>query len=400
MAAVCNSSYVSAASTDPVTARMPSYQRAQVIAWYDYVKSELPDVFFVQNDDRIYPLNFAGQPFPGSATRAPTTMPTATTSCRWGIRSSTAYSVRSGTGYARRQRDLSNPARRTGHLRRIVPVAAGHLQEPRLSARRATTAIDNNGNGLIDESAEGALGHAAQATVQVKLAEPHAHHGPVRDALRHPGRGQWAPGLGLQPRRLHRPEVQDTDGDGLPEFVDAWGQPLQFFRWPLLYHSDLQRGQVILTTRRREHMGPRASVSSVNSATTAVTRGSVFQEREQDPLDPNQQLTAPAWWLERRRTGSCGERHCTVRSAQPGPRRRMPAAASRRSSTSSTGSPSRSRHGGGAGFTGTAAASFADRRASYSKFLIVSGGPDKQPGVFLYSDAAMASAWRDNAAAA
>ena len=40
-------------------------------------------------------------------------------------------------------------------------------------------------------------------------------------------------------------EVKDTDGDGLPEFVDAWGQPLQFFRWPLLYHSDTQRGQVI-----------------------------------------------------------------------------------------------------------------------------------------------------------
>ena len=54
-----------------------------------------------------------------------------------------------------------------------------------------------------------------------------------------------AAGLGLQPRRFHRQEVQDTDGDGLPEFVDAWGQPLQFFRWPLLYHSDIQRGQVI-----------------------------------------------------------------------------------------------------------------------------------------------------------
>ena len=38
-------------------------------------------------------------------------------------------------------------------------------------------------------------------------------------------------------------EVRDTDGDGLPEFVDAWGQPLQFYRWPTLYHSDLQRGQ-------------------------------------------------------------------------------------------------------------------------------------------------------------
>ena len=40
-------------------------------------------------------------------------------------------------------------------------------------------------------------------------------------------------------------EVKDTDGDGLPEFVDAWGQPLQFFRWPLLYHTDTQQGQVI-----------------------------------------------------------------------------------------------------------------------------------------------------------
>ena len=27
-------------------------------------------------------------------------------------------------------------------------------------------------------------------------------------------------------------EVADTDGDGLPEFVDGWGQPLRFYRWP------------------------------------------------------------------------------------------------------------------------------------------------------------------------
>jgi prepilin-type N-terminal cleavage/methylation domain-containing protein len=27
-------------------------------------------------------------------------------------------------------------------------------------------------------------------------------------------------------------EVMDTDGDGLLEFVDAWGQPLRFYRWP------------------------------------------------------------------------------------------------------------------------------------------------------------------------
>ena len=51
-------------------------------------------------------------------------------------------------------------------------------------------------------------------------------------------------------------EVQDTDGDGLPEFVDAWGKPLQFFRWPMLYHSDIQRGQVI-TPDQRELLDPR-----------------------------------------------------------------------------------------------------------------------------------------------
>lgn len=27
-------------------------------------------------------------------------------------------------------------------------------------------------------------------------------------------------------------EVADTDGDGLPEFVDGWGKPLRFYRWP------------------------------------------------------------------------------------------------------------------------------------------------------------------------
>lgn len=27
-------------------------------------------------------------------------------------------------------------------------------------------------------------------------------------------------------------EVRDTDGDGLKEFVDSWGHPLRFYRWP------------------------------------------------------------------------------------------------------------------------------------------------------------------------
>lgn len=27
-------------------------------------------------------------------------------------------------------------------------------------------------------------------------------------------------------------EIADTDGDGMPEFIDAWGNPLRFYRWP------------------------------------------------------------------------------------------------------------------------------------------------------------------------
>ncbi|MBL8809410.1 MAG: type II secretion system protein [Planctomycetaceae bacterium] len=32
--------------------------------------------------------------------------------------------------------------------------------------------------------------------------------------------------------RFNEREIADTDEDGLPEFIDAWGQPLRFYRWP------------------------------------------------------------------------------------------------------------------------------------------------------------------------
>ncbi len=35
-------------------------------------------------------------------------------------------------------------------------------------------------------------------------------------------------------------EVADTDEDGLPEFVDKWGNPIQFFLWPTHYSSPAQ----------------------------------------------------------------------------------------------------------------------------------------------------------------
>jgi prepilin-type N-terminal cleavage/methylation domain-containing protein len=36
----------------------------------------------------------------------------------------------------------------------------------------------------------------------------------------------------VDPAEYKSSEVADTDGDGLLEFVDAWGKPLRFYRWP------------------------------------------------------------------------------------------------------------------------------------------------------------------------
>ena len=43
--------------------------------------------------------------------------------------------------------------------------------------------------------------------------------------------------------------------------------------------------------------------------------GAVFQERERDPLDPNQQLTAPQWWSQ---TGVRGQLAANNSRRSPG----------------------------------------------------------------------------------
>jgi prepilin-type N-terminal cleavage/methylation domain-containing protein len=35
-------------------------------------------------------------------------------------------------------------------------------------------------------------------------------------------------------------EVRDTDGNGLPEFVDGWNRPIAFRRWPIGFNSPMQ----------------------------------------------------------------------------------------------------------------------------------------------------------------
>jgi hypothetical protein len=236
-------------------------------------------------------------------------------------------------------------------------------------------------NGLVDEWAEG-IGsdplvpnpdsNVAGSTIQLstlilgRLAN-HKHataRSEMLYALLIEGRGPL--GSVFDRDDFTDKEVQDTDGDGLPEFVDAWGQPLQFYRWPLLYHSNLQIGQAI-------------SASGGNSWTLDTPYQTVFQQREQNPLDTNQQLVAPAWW------GSYNDSFSLALSPAPPP---VPAGVSGgvqafeyffHRLTEPHPSP------GGPNYWDRSTA-YGARRAFYSKFLIVSPGLDQQLGIFHYSD--------------
>lgn len=46
----------------------------------------------------------------------------------------------------------------------------------------------------------------------------------------------FACGDGEAADQFSEQDIADTDGDGAPEFVDGWGQPIQFVRWPAGYN--------------------------------------------------------------------------------------------------------------------------------------------------------------------
>jgi type II secretory pathway pseudopilin PulG len=381
LAAVWNTNYVSAPSltfNGVLNPQITQTQRAQVFAWYDYLKSELPDVFFLNTTDTNYPINFAGVTFPGTANPA-----MGTNSGYAGAMLPLGNSLINNPPSAMGDGNVTFPSlgfMGSGINGASYPIAAGIYKN--LGVLEAGyDAVDNNGNNLVDEQHEGST--TGFSTV---LLGNHTHNTARSEmlyAILVEGQGPW--GTVFNKDDFTDREVQDTDGDGLPEFVDAWGQPLQFFRWPVLYHSDLQRGQVILPDPVQPNVWNLVPPYQDIDSTSAAQNGfrAIMDERDRDPLDQNQQLTAPQWWSQ---TGIAGQ------------------IAANNNMTLFTG-PATTTLGASGGVeafeqffhrlsepvpSGTGP-SFWDRggyprRAFYSKFLILSGGPDKQPGVFLYAD--------------
>jgi prepilin-type N-terminal cleavage/methylation domain-containing protein len=358
-----------AAFTQPTA----SQQRAQVIAQFDMMKAELPDVFFVQiipntfaPGTNLYPLNFAAQPYPGTPVAsspllnfvlplgnsvfnnspnsfgdAPLILPTNFNPAGTGI-----Y----GASYAAA----------AGVYKNLGYVATGYDQ------------VDNDADGFVDEWDEGVnAGNFAQVTAN--LQRHMNNHATARSemlfALLVEGQGPLGSVFNID--EFTDREVRDTDGDGLPEFVDSWGQPLQFYRWPIYYRSDLQRG---INPQGYDGVDNNNNGQVDEEAEGYVYQGP-FEPRQLDPLDPNQLLVAPAWWsnVSNNTFPSFGFAAPTL-----GPRSTLAVAFENYFHSLVE---MEAANGSAPGFLWDRGVNFYGRRAYYSKFLIASSGPDRALGI-------------------
>jgi len=334
------------------TNRIDSNQRAQVIAKYDYMRAELPDVFLVDTSDANYKINFGALAFSPTGGSL--------------LGNSFDYNLPLGGGFPNPASPFDVPPV-TGMKGASFAAAAAIYKQLGFSAKGLDGA-DNDGDTLIDEWDEGtgSLSAADTALITSRLAS-HTHktaRAEMLYAILVEGTGPL--GSVFNRDDFNEQEVRDTDGDGLMEFVDAYGEPLQFFRWPIMFHSETQKGfpdlaKISLDLARSAPIGPYSTA---------------FESREQDPLDPNQTLQAPGWWG-------------TFNSAYPwvSPRATFgamfhtvvdPLAASGSTTGVSSSDVTINTYWDR---STDATKGYYSRRAYYSKFLVLSGGPDKRPGV-------------------
>ena len=363
-----------------------------MIAWYDFIKSEMPDVFVVQGpplsysnpQSNNYPLNFAANPYPGTpidASNLGNYMLPLGNSVAEPLNPPTGYPPGYGAG------NYSNTVG-TGIYGASYNAAAG-IYKNLGYLPAGYDGVDNNNNGLIDDSAEGVSPPRPTPQTKPRLTWSMATSPTTcttrrgrRRCTRSSSRGlaRWARSSAAttSPRTRSRTPTATA----CPEFVDAWGQPLQFFRWPILYHTDTQKGQVIDFWDFTQT----PPASSANEQLNPPYR-TVFELREQDPLDPNQQLVAPSWWSGR--LGGNSNSPFVNISGGGWPATTAGTVASGgvvafeyffHRLTEPFG------HTGASVYYWDRGSIVPYRRAFYSRPLILSGGPDLQPGIFLYPD--------------
>ncbi len=261
--------------------------RAKAIAMTDYLRAEMPD-FFVVNDAGVigtYPVNFGGMPqtmlgqvapIATNAAVAPYVLPIGTA---YAFNGSNSF----GSYYPPNPNNPADPVNQTYNQSYNVSgtgvfgasySAASGIYKQLGYAPAGYDGVDNNGNGLVDEMSEGIPIAADRTNLIARLQQ---NHNPktARSAMLYAllVEGQGPLGAAFSRDDFTDREVADTDDDGLLEFVDSWGEPLQFYRWPMWYTSDNQRGWAEYPTD------------------TWVTR-------DRNPVDPSSSLVGLEWWLD------------------------------------------------------------------------------------------------------
>jgi prepilin-type N-terminal cleavage/methylation domain-containing protein len=369
--------------------------RAEVIARLDQIKREMPDVFYIQtpspgNND--YVVNFAGLPFPAPSNGFGTPQSPFAYILPLGNRSGPGFTPSPNppppAGYTATDLDPDGDGNPNIGPGAFVGVAAGSFGDPTAvpqtafggvpddgiygasySARAALQKLmgatvwgsdtaDNDGDGFVDEYDEcvsDTNGASATAAAAISTFIANHSHETARAEMLYALLVEGSGPLGnvFSAGDFKDTEVQDTDGDGVPEFVDGWGKPLQFYRWPIWHPAvDLQLGS-----------GPY----------TAVT-----QVRETFPLDPGKQLVAPAWFGNN--AGSPGTVSLNAQIVHS----YFVSAIDPNWTSSPGGVPP---YGSFWDITGAYA-----RRSFACKFLVLSAGPDRQFGVYQIDNGAILAA--------
>lgn len=389
---------------------LESDTRAQVIAQVDLIKAEMPDVFFVQvglpiasSATDVYPFNFAGRAYTLPATPAVVGPLAGVAPYILPMGNSMLWDPNNGSfGGADPTQNSSNwkPAG-TGIYGASYVAAAGLLKNlgalpidrlpsgnpPQPLYPTGYDGVDNNGNGLVDELEEGlidpttgSINPVVLESVNFALAN-HSHktaRAEMLYALLVEGRGPF--GSMFTTSDFAPNEIGDTDGDGLPEFLDPYGEPIQFFRWPSHFASEFQRGA----------FAPQAFDGIDNNGNGAIDiYGNDWIEstsypnrsipRDANPLDPSGLLVGPSWWANN--TGGAAtpsqravffqERYFGLVDPLAG--RTIPA-----------NPPTNSLHWD--------RNRYYQRRAFLFKVLVLSGGPDREPGLPRLEDSL--ASWR------
>lgn len=360
---------------------LPSITRAQVIARLERMMSELPDVFIVQGAggtaDGSYPLNFGAAPFSSNAGTALLASPYAYYMLPFGVAVSNDPLAVGGSASFGANPPINFPYTSTtpvaqlptvtpestgifgasytasaGIYKNLVAAAIKNGATPPSPIDRGYNGIDDDNNGFVDDLGEN--GASVKSAILLLLAN-HTHktaRSEMLYALLVEGQGPLGSVFTADDFRDN--EVRDTDGDGLPEFIDAWGEPIQFYRWPIGFVDDTGTG---LSTHGQKGFGTYQPL----------------EPRQQNALDPNQQLVNPAWW-----DGTFNDSSPFALTTSTTP---LSGAANAVQTYFTLLIDPNAGATGSAGLLWNRGTMYGARRAFQSRFLILSGGPDKIPGV-------------------